>query len=102
MDAAGGFRGRHTLDAVHARFILQLGIGTLAFDLENDFLEPAHADGIGIHHLHLPVMVLGVTGIHAVQVGGKDGGFLAPRAGPDLDEDVLVITRVPGHQHLPE
>ena len=39
-------------------------------------------------------MPFGVAGVHAVEVGGEERGFLAALAGADLDDDVLLIERV--------
>ncbi len=36
-------------------------------------------------------MLLGVAGVHAVEVGGEEGGFVAAGAGADLDDDVLLV-----------
>ena len=80
-------------------FVFKLRIGAFPFNLENDFLEPAYADGIRVHHFNFPVLTLRITRIHAIQVGGKDGRFFPARPGADFDKDILFIARVFGNQH---
>ena len=43
----------------------------------------------------------GIAQVHPQQLGGEQGGFLATRAGPDLEDDVAVVVRVARQeQHL--
>ena len=41
VNAAGLLRFRHALHAVHAAFVLQVAVGILSGDFEDDFLEAA-------------------------------------------------------------
>jgi hypothetical protein len=47
-----------------------------------------------------PAAALGEARVHAEQIGREQGGFLAPRAGADLEDDVLVVVGILGHQQL--
>jgi hypothetical protein len=49
MDAPGGLGCRNTLNTVYARLVFEFRVGAFAAHLENDFLEPANADGIRVH-----------------------------------------------------
>ena len=46
----------------------------------------------------MPALALGVAAVHAVEVGGEQGGLLAAGGGADLDDDVLVGEGVLGQQ----
>ncbi len=45
-------------------------------------------------YFHLPAAVFRVAGVHAQQVAGKDGGFIAAGAGTHFKVDVALVTRV--------
>ena len=45
-------------------------------------------------------MIFRVARVHPEQVAGEDGRLVAARAGPDLQEDVLVVARVLGDEQL--
>ena len=42
------------------------------------------------------------AGVHPEEVGGEEAGFLAPGAGPNLQDDVLVVVGVLGQQQEAE
>ena len=71
---------------------------TAALDEEDDVLEAADPGGAGVHHLDLPAVGLRVLGVHPREVRGEERGLVAAGAGPDLDEDVLVVVRVRNRQ----
>ena len=96
MNAAPALCLRHPLYPVNAAFIFQFGVGALSSDHGDHFLESADAVFIYIDDLHLPVAALRVVYIHAVKLCGKQGGLISPRAGPDLQDDVLVVIWVLG------
>src|SRR4029453_15774019 len=96
MDAAAGLGGGPALDTMHAALELQPAPGTLALDEEDDLLETAHAGGVAVHHLHLPLLALRVLRVHAGEIGGEERSLVAPRAGANLDEDVAVVVGIPG------
>ena len=96
--AALGFGDRHTLHAVHARFILQGAIDVVARDAEYHLLETAHGSFAARGHLHIPALGLAVAGVHACQLAGKQGGLVASRASSNLKHHVLAIFRVLGNK----
>ncbi len=65
-------------------------------------LNPPWPVGVGVEHLEPEAVALGVLRVHAGEVGGEERGLVPAGARPDLDEDVLVVARVPGHQHRPQ
>ena len=98
VDAPLGFRRRDPLDAVHAAFEFELAVDLVAGDGGDDFLEPADARGGVAQDLQLPAFALAQAGVHPEEVGGEEAGFLAAGAGPNLQDDVLVVVGVLG-QH---
>ena len=42
----------------------------------------------------LEAEAVGVAGVHVVELAGEEGRLVAAGAGPDLDDDVLVVVRV--------
>ena len=53
---------------------------------------------MAVHHLHPPALALGVPRVHAGEGRGEEGGLVAARARPDLDEDVLLVGRILGEE----
>ena len=101
MDPALALSLGHTLHAVNAALEFQAGIRTLALDHKADLLEAAEFGRVGIQHLALPALCLGVHGIHPVEHARKERGLLAACAAPYLDDDVLVVVGVARkQQHL--
>ena len=98
VDAPRRFGGRHALDAMHARLVFQPGVGALAFDLEDDLLVTADADGALGKDLALPILAVGVARVHAEQVGGEERGLVPARARADFHEDVFIVARVFGDE----
>ena len=84
----------HALHAMDARLELQPRIRRVAAQLRDDLLETARARLRGGEDLDLPAPPLGIAGVHAIQVGGKQRCLVAARAGSHLDDDVPVVVRV--------
>ncbi len=81
VDAALRLGGGHALDAVDAGFELQTTEDPLARHRGHDLLVAARvAFGDGFD-LDLPALALGVAGVHAEQVAGKDCRLVATGAG---------------------
>ena len=55
-----------------------------------------------LEHLDLPAARLGEARVHAEQIGGEQRRLLAAGAGADLEDGVLVVARVPGHEQPPD
>jgi len=98
VDAALGFGGGHALDAVGAGFVFEAAVDLVPGDGGDDFLEPAGAGFRGAHHLHFPVLGLGVAGVHAEEIAGEKRRFLTAGPGPDFQEDVFFIHGIGGQQ----
>jgi hypothetical protein len=52
----------------------------------------------GRDDLDAPALALGVAGVHAQQVAGKQRRLVAAGAGADLEEDVALVVGVAGQQ----
>ena len=88
VDPALRLRLRHALDAVGAALVLEDAVGTLALHLE---CVVAVGDR---QRLELEAAPLGVAGEHPVEVAGEQPRLLPARARADLDDHVLLVTRV--------
>ena len=88
VDPALRLRLRHPLHPVRPALELEHAVCAVAL----------HREGVvavaQLERLGLEAATLGVAGEHAVEVGGEQAGLLAARAGPDLDDHVLVVVRV--------
>ena len=94
MDAALGLGLGDALDAVGAGFELEAGIDAAAADAHHHLLEAAEFALAGAHLLRPPATDLGVSQVHAQEVGGEEGGLGATGPGPHLQEDVTLIVGV--------
>ncbi len=94
MNAPAGFGVGHPLDAVHATFVLELAIGTLALNHKYSFLAASQVTERGRQKFNLPTLTLGKARVHAVQVPGKERGFVATGTGAHFDNDILFVVRV--------
>ena len=88
VDAPLGLGLGNALDPVRPALELEHRIGAVALDREG---EVAVADR---ERLDLEPAALGVAGQHPVQVTGPQCRFVAARAGPDLDDHVLVVVGI--------
>ena len=94
VDAAGGFGGRHALDAMDAGLVAEQGGGPFTFDEEDRFADPAEVGVRQGHQLVLPALAFGEAGVGAEQFGGEQGGLFAPRAGADFHQRVAGVVGV--------
>src|SRR5213592_1025558 len=94
VDAALGFGGRHSLDAVAAGFELELGVRALPNDTRDDLLVPAGIPRRLRYHLHLPALAFGIARIHAKQVAREERRLVPAGPGADLEEDVALIVGI--------
>ena len=95
----------HPLDAVHAALELQQGVRRLAgldgapgLDGRGDGLVAAEVGLGGVEHLDAPAAGLGVAGVHPQQVAGEERGLLTALPRLDLEQRVLAVGGVAGHQ----
>src|SRR3546814_1815496 len=75
------FGHRHALDAVDARFELELGEHARARHAGDDFLVPPGIRGRGRDQLDAPALRVGITLVHAQQVAGEQRRLVPARAG---------------------
>ncbi len=100
VDAALRLGGGHTLHAMRARLELQGRIDAAARNAADDLLVAAVFAFPCAQDLDAPAHRFGVPGIHAEQVAGEDGGFVAAGAGADFEIDVALVVRVRRDQRL--
>src|SRR3990170_1123949 len=102
VDAAAGLGDGDALDAVDAALVLEAGVGAAAVQLEDDLLEATAVAFVRVQELHGPALALRIAAVHAVEVGGEEGGLLATGGGADLHDHVLIGEGVPGQQGEPQ
>ena len=109
VHAALALGDRDPLDPVHAALELQQRVrrlarlgGALGLHGDGDGLEAAEVGLGGVELLGLPAAPLGVAGVHPQQVAGEQRRLLAALAGLDLQQRVLGVGRVAGHQEVPQ
>ena len=78
----------HALHAVGAGLVLEDRVGAVALDRKGIGPVPDR------QRLDLEATPLRVPGQHPVQIAGPQGSLIAARAGPDLDDHVLVVVRI--------
>lgn len=98
VDAALRFGLGYALHAMYARFVFERTIDIVARDFHHDLLVSAGRAFREGGDFVLPAFGFDVFGVHAHQVAGEDGGFVAARAAADLDDRVFRILRVLGNQ----
>ena len=77
---------RHALDAVHAAFEFELGVGALAVHFHHRVLDAAEIAVGARHQLGVPALQRAVARVHAEQIVGEQGRLVAARAGADFDD----------------
>ena len=88
-----------------------LGIGTLltdallTFEKEIRHPDPRHAADAGfvqVHDLELPALLARVAFIHAEQLGGEQGGFLAAGSSAHFEDSAALICQIFWQQEQPQ
>ena len=77
---------------------LQPRVGAVPADLDDRLLDAPDPGLVQGDHLGLVAVALGVAQVHPEQLGREQGGLLAARAGPDLEDDVAVVGRIAREQ----
>ena len=85
---------------VAAAFKFEPAVGADAGNTGDDFFVAAQIAFVGGNDFDLPAVALGITGVHAQQIGGKQGGFVAAGAGADFEEDIFAVVFVFGQQEF--
>ena len=93
----------HTLHPVAARLKFEPAIHAITrcaavHAHHHFFVTPQFALGFA-HDLGEPALALGIAHVHAQQVGGKQGRFIATRARPNFDKRGASVVGVFGQQH---
>ena len=97
-----GFGLGNPLNTVYSRFIFHLAVGSVADDIENDFLESAHGAFRKIDEFDLPAAILTIFRIHPVKVTGKNTGFITSCTGTDFHNRILPILWIGWYKHHPD
>ncbi len=101
MNAALGFGGRNPLHPMGTGFKLQVGIDVITDNTADNFLVTSVLPFILTDNLNTPAPVFCITGIHAIQVTGKNGSLIPPGTGTYFQKYITAVERVPGqHQAL--
>src|SRR5207249_1839379 len=89
---------RHALHAVDTALELQAAEGAPSLDERNDLLEAAETRRVRAHRLDLPTTPFGISGVHPNEIGGEEARLLTSGPGPDLEENVALVSRVARQQ----
>jgi tetratricopeptide (TPR) repeat protein len=100
VNTALSLRVRYSLHAMGARLELQARERAAAGDAGDDFLIAAVLARVVAQDFDREAFRFGIAPVHAQQIACKKGGLIATRAGPDLEEDVLVVPGILGHEQL--
>src|SRR5229473_5459983 len=85
------FGGGNALDAVHAAFVLQLGINFVALNGGDDFFHSAKRRGRAFQDFDFPAQRFRVARIHTEEIAGEDGRLVAAGAGANFDDDAPFV-----------
>src|SRR5438876_3925158 len=102
VDAPLRLGHRHALHAVHAALELEPAEGALPHHERDDLLEAAEAGRVRGQHLDAPAVPLGVTRVHAEELGGEEARLVAAGAGTDLEHRVALVSGILGEEELLE
>ena len=83
-----------------AGLVLEARPGVVALHHEGDVAEAAHVGRLARQGLDLPPVQVGVALVHVEEVGGPEVALLAALAAADLDDHVLAVVGVAGHEQL--
>ena len=100
MNASLRFGLGHALHAMAAGFEFQSRIDTIADDAGDDFLVAADLAGRLGNDFDLPAVALGKARVHAKQIAGEEGRFVAAGAAANFEEGVFFVVRVFRQQQL--
>ena len=83
---------------MRTRLEFELSVDLTTFDARNDFLEAAVLARSFAQDLKLPPATFRITAVHAEQVAGENGGFIAAGAGANFEKNVRGVVRVARQQ----
>ena len=96
VDATLAFGDGDALDAVDATFEFELGVGLVAGNTKNNFFVAASVILVFGLELDFKVVDFGISLVHTVEFGGKEGSFVAAGAGADFDDGGFVVVGIFG------
>src|ERR1700722_11029070 len=79
---------------MRSALVLQTLPGVCALDDEDDLAEPTVIRCGFRENANRPAPLLGVVGIHVVEVAGEEIGLFTALCAADLDDDVTSIVRI--------
>src|SRR5688572_204255 len=88
----------YALHAMYAGFKLQLLVYIFATHCKNYFFKPANFTRAFADQLYFIVVTFHPSGIHTVQVGAKEAGFITAGSGTDFDNGIFFVVRILGGQ----
>ena len=83
---------------MHAALELEPRKHALARDRRDDFLEAAEVALRHRNHFRLPAPEVGIAHIHAIEIGGEEGGLVAARARAHFKDGAAFIGGILGQQ----
>ena len=92
------FGSRNALHTVNARFVFQRAVHFVAGHITDNFLESSGSTFVGTGDFQFPTFRFAVFTVHAKQVAGKDGCFIASRAATYFEDGITVVLRVGGNK----
>ena len=98
VDSSSGLRLRNPLHPVHAALVFHSGVRAPADDLKGTFLKTTETVLIQTDQIRPPSSALRIPDVHAVDLRGKQGGFIPAGSGPKLHNDIFFIIGIPGQQ----
>ena len=94
MHASLCFGSRHALYAMYPRFVFKGPVHLFSAHGKDDFLETAGRSFTTTGQGHFPAFHLAILHVHAIQVSGKECGFVTARSATYFDNGVFVVLRV--------
>ena len=85
---------RHTLDPMHAAFVLQLAVNPFAADQRSDIFQTAYRGFARRSYFHLPSAGFREARIHAEDFFGEQSGFVAAGSGANFEHDVAFVVGI--------
>src|ERR671921_2190723 len=84
----------HPLDPVRPAFVFEDRVGAVAAYLHGDLPVAADLGRARRQGTVFEAEAVCVAGVHVVELASEEGGLVTASAGPDLDDDVLVVVWV--------
>ena len=94
VDSTAGLCLRHTLNTVNTALIFEFRERSLTGNHEYSFLKAADSALIDADQFRFPTVALRKTGIHAVELRGKQRSLVSASSGANLHKYILVIVGI--------